>query len=220
MKVIVMGCGRVGSLVSIILAREGHNVTVIDNREPGSVERLGPGFKGRLLHGLGFDRSILTEAGIETADAFVAASSSDNVNIVAARIARNVFHVPRVVCRTYEPRKGKIYERLGLQTLTLSTWVAERIMELVTHSELDVVYNFGRGEVIMIVFEAPPGLGGRQVRHLLVPGEINVVSVTRNGAAIMPGPGTEIEEGDLIHAAIASRSLGRFEELVGLERRE
>lgn len=220
MKVIVMGCGRVGALVSTILAREGHVVTVIDNREPGAAERLGPNFKGRLLPGLGFDRNVLSESGIESADAFVAASSSDNVNIVAARIARHIFHVPRVVCRTYDPRKAKIYERLGLQTLTLSAWVAERIMELVTHSEVDVVYNFGRGEVLMIVFEAPHTLEGRQIRHLLIPGEINIVSITRDSKAMMPGAGTEIREGDLIHAAVVSTSLGRFEELVGFERRE
>jgi len=220
MKVIVMGCGRVGSLVSTLLSAEGHKVTVIDNREPGAAARLGPNFKGRLIHGLGFDRKVLSDSGIKDADAFVAASPMDNANIVAARIARHIFHVPRVVCRMYDPRKAKIYERLGLQTLAISTWGAERILELVTHSELDVIYNFGRGEVSMIVVEAPHALQGKQIRHLLIPGEISVVSVTRNGAALMPGPGTEIQEGDIIHVAVTSSSMSRFEELIGLERRE
>jgi trk system potassium uptake protein TrkA len=220
MKVIVMGCGRVGALVSTLLTAEGHEVTVIDNREPGAAERLGPGFKGRLIHGLGFDQQVLMDSGIKNADAFVAASPADNANIVAARIARNIFHVPRVICRMYDPRKAKIYERLGLQTLAISTWGAGRIMELVTHGELDVIYNFGHGEVSMLVIEAPHTLQGRQIRHLLIPGEISVVAVTRSGAALMPGPGTEIQEGDVIHFAVNSSSMSRFEELIGLERRE
>ena len=220
MKVIVMGCGRVGSLVSTLLAADGHQVTVIDNREPSAAERLGPNFKGRLMHGLGYDQKVLLDSGIRDADAFVAASPLDNANVVAARIARNVFHVPRVICRLYDPRKATIYERLGLQTLAISTWGAARIMELVTHSELDVVYNFGHGEVSMLVIEAPHALEGRQVRHLLIPGEISVVSITRNGTALMPGPAAEIHEGDVIHFAVASASLTRLEELVGLERRE
>jgi trk system potassium uptake protein TrkA len=120
----------------------------------------------------------------------------------------------------YDPRKARIYERLGLQTLAISTWGAERIAELVTHSELDVVYNFGHGEVSLLVIEAPHALEGRQIRHLLIPGEISVVSITRNGAALMPGPGTEIQEGDVIHFAVVSTSLTRLEELIGMERRD
>jgi trk system potassium uptake protein TrkA len=220
MKVIVMGCGRIGSQVSRRLATTGHDVTVIDNREPYAQDRLGPGFKGRLVHGLGFDRKVLEEAGIRKTDAFVSASQSDNANVVAARIARNFFHVPRVVCRMYDPRKAQIYERLGLETLAISTWGAGRIVELVTHSDLDVLYNFGRGEVSLVAVEAPHTLAGKQVRQLLIPGEIDVVAITRGGMARMPGPGTEIQEGDLLHVAAASTSMRRLAELIGLERRD
>jgi trk system potassium uptake protein TrkA len=220
MKIIVMGCGRVGSQVSLRLSAAGHDVTVIDNREPGAEARLGPKFRGRLIHGLGFDRNVLHESGIQKADAFVSASASDNANIVAARIARNLFHVPRVVCRMYDPRKAQIYERLGIETLAISTWGAGRIVELITHSDMDVVFNFGRGEVSMIAVEAPYALAGRQIRQLLIPGEITVVAITRDGAALMPGAGMEIREGDLIHLAAASASMTRLAELMGLERRD
>jgi trk system potassium uptake protein TrkA len=120
MKVIIMGCGRVGSQVSNLLAKQGHNVTVIDHRDVDAATRLGPNFKGTLISGLGFDRAVLIQAGVEKADAFIAASASDNANIIAARIARNVFHVPRVVARMYDPRRAEIYHRLGL--MTISTW--------------------------------------------------------------------------------------------------
>lgn len=219
MKVIVMGCGRVGSQVSNVLAQQGHDVTVIDHRDTDAASRLGPGFKGRLISGLGFDRNILMEAGVEKADAFVAASSSDNANIVAARIARNLFKVPRVVARLYDPRRAEIYQRLGLITISTTTWGAERVYELVTHADLDVVYNFGRGEVSMVAVEVSYNLAGRTIRDLTVPGEFNVIAVTRDDKAFLPSAGTEFREGDILHIAIQSTALPRLEEMLGLERR-
>lgn len=219
MKVIVMGCGRVGSQVSIVLARHGHDVTVIDHRDVDAASRLGPEFKGRLISGLGFDRNILIEAGVEQADAFVTASNSDNANLVAARIARNIFKVPRVVARLYDPRRAEIYQRLGLITISTTTWGAERIYELVTHTDLDVVYNFGRGEVSMVAVEVSHTLAGRTIRDLTVPGEFNIISITRNDKAFLPATGTEFREGDVLHIAILSSALPRLEEMLGLERR-
>ena len=126
----------------------------------------------------------------------MAASSSDNANIIAARIARNIFHVPRVVARLYDPLRAEIYQRLGLITISTTNWGAERICEVVTHTDLDVVYTFGRGEVSLMVIEAPLQLAGRTVHHLSVPGEIFVVSITRDGQAFIPMLASEFKEGD------------------------
>src|SRR3990172_6598222 len=111
MKVIIMGCGRVGETVSRLMADDGHAVVVIDY-DPNALDRLGPHFKGRKVLGVGFDRDVLIEAGIEQADAFASTSSSDNANIVAAQIARKIFHVPRVVARLYDPHRAEVYRRL------------------------------------------------------------------------------------------------------------
>ncbi len=219
MKLIVMGCGRVGSQVSNLMSSQGHDVTVIDHRDTDAATRLGSEFKGRLISGLGFDRDILIEAGVEQADVFVAASSSDNANIVAARIARNIFKVPRVITRLYDPRRAEIYQRLGLLTISTTTWGAERIYEMATHTDLDVVYNFGRGEVSMVVIEVPYNLAGRSVRDLNVIGEFSVISVTREDKAFLPSAGTPFREGDVLHIAVQSSALGRLEEMLGLERR-
>jgi trk system potassium uptake protein len=164
MKVIIMGCGRVGEQVSQIMASEGHEVVVIDY-DAEALARLGPGFKGRRVKGVGFDKDILIEAGIEDADAFAATSSSDTANIIAARIARNFFHVPRVVARLYDPRKAEIYQRLGLMTISSTTWGAERIHELLIHTALDPVHSFGNGEVHLLDIETPPRLVGRMVKN-------------------------------------------------------
>jgi len=218
MEVIVMGCGRVGLQVSQMLSAQGHEVTVIDH-DANAIARLGTDFKGKVVRGIGFDRNVLIEAKVETAEAFVAASSSDNANIIAARIARNIFHVPRVVARLYDPLRAEIYKRLGLITISTTTWGAERICEVVTHTDLDVAYTFGRGEVSMVVIEAPPQLEGRPVHHLSVPGEIVVVSITRDGEALLPLLGSEFKEGDRVYLAVLPSAMERLEQMVGLERR-
>lgn len=218
MKVIVMGCGRIGSQVSQLLSEQGHDVIIIDH-DDNSEGRLGSNFKGRVIKGLGFDRSILLEAGIEQVEAFVAASQSDNANIVAARIARNLFHVPRVVARLYDPRRAEIYQRLGLTTISSTNWGAERIFQVLTHTDIDVWNTFGSGEVSLVHVEIPPQLNGRSVQNLNVPGEVMVVAVTRNDKAFVPTSGTEFHEGDLINLVVLSSAMDRLEALLGMEGR-
>ncbi len=215
MKVIIMGCGRVGEQLSFLLLREAHQVTVIDY-DPQALARLGKGFKGKTVLGVGFDRDVLVAAGIEDADAFAATSSSDNANIIAARIARNYFQVPRVVARLYDPRRAEIYQRLGLLTISSTTWGAERIRELLTHSELDPIITFGSGEISLLSIEAPYHLAGKMVKHLSIPGEIQVISITRQGHAFMPLSGTEFHRGDMLHIAVLASGMERFKELLGL----
>jgi trk system potassium uptake protein TrkA len=218
MKVIVMGYGRIGSRVSQLLSEQGHDVIIIDH-DSNSEGRLGPTFKGKVIKGLGFDRNILLQAGIEQAEAFVAASHSDNANIVAARIARNIFHVPRVVARLYDPRRAEIYQRLGLTTISSTNWGAERIFQVLTHTDIDVWNTFGNGEVTLVHVELPPQLNGRSVQLLNVPGEVMVVAITRNDLAFIPTSGTEFHEGDLVNLVVLSSAMNRLEELLGMEGR-
>ncbi len=218
MKVIVMGCGRIGSQVSQLLSEHGHDVTVIDH-DSNSDGRLSSKFRGNIIKGLGFDRNTLMQAGIEQAEAFVAASQSDNANIVAARIARNLFHVPRVVARLYDPRRAEIYQRLGLTTISSTNWGAERIFQVLTHSNIDVWNTFGSGEVTLVHIELPPQLIARNVMQLNVPGEIMVVSITRNDHAFVPVTGTEFHEGDLVNLVVLSSAMDRLEDLLGMEGR-
>jgi trk system potassium uptake protein len=215
MKIIIMGCGRVGEQAARFLSDEGHNVTVID-QDGNALDRLGENFRGSKVKGVGFDRQVLINAGIEYADAFAATSSSDNANIVAARIARNIFHVPHVITRLYDPRRTEIYRRLGLITISSTTWGAERICELISHAELDPVFSFGSGEVSLVAVELPPQLVGRQVRDLTVPGEIMVVNITRQGMALLPLSGTEFREDDLLHLGVAAHAMERVKSMLGM----
>lgn len=214
MRVIIMGCGRVGETVAWLMTDEGHDVTVIDY-DANALARLGPNFKGRRVRGVGFDRDVLVQAGIEHTDAFAATSSSDNANIVAARIARNVFRVPRVVARLYDPRRAEIYRRLGLLTISSTDWGAERIRELILHAELDPRLAFGSGEVSVLSIEAPQQWLRQNVKQLSVPGEVSVIAITRQGVAFIPTLGTEFRPGDVIHLVVLAEAMERFKALVG-----
>ena len=218
MKVIIMGCGRVGSQVSLLLARHGHEVIVIDH-DANALSKLGTDFKGRVVRGIGFDRNILIEAGVETAEGFVAASSSDNANIVAARIARNIFRVPRVVARLYDPVRAEVYQRLGLTTISSTAWGAERIVEVVTHNDLDVLNVFSDGGTTMIRVESPARLNGHRVAQLKIPGEVSVIAITRSDHTFIPVSGTEFQEGDILYLAVIPSAMNRLEEMLGIERR-
>lgn len=217
MNVIVMGCGRVGSQLALMLAAANHAVTVIDER-PEAFQRLKPRFRGRTLTGGGTDRQTLVQAGIETADAFAAASSSDNANIVAARIAKHIFHVPKVVARLFEPRRAAVYHRLGLETMSSTEWGASRIFQMLVHSDLSPVLSFGNGEVEMVECLAPEHLLGRMVKDIAGDGEFRIVALTRDGRAFLPRADTPLQPGDRIHMAVASSAAERLERFFHLRR--
>jgi len=216
MKIIIMGCGRVGEQLARLMVDEGHQVVVID-QDPAALARLGPNFKGQRVRGIGFDRQVLERACIQKAEAFAATSSSDNANIISARIARNIFHVPRVVARLYDPHRAEIYRRLGLLTISSTTWGAGRIRELLTFAELDPVITLGSGEVNMLSIESPSHWVGRRVKDLQVPSEISVAAITRKGQAFIPTTGSELLTGDIVHLIILTSALERVHTFLGLE---
>ena len=126
MNVVILGCGRVGALLASTMAAKGHNVTVID-QEAAAFDRLPPEFTGRTVLGSGIDLDVQRRAGIEQADAFVACTPGDNRNIASSQIAREVFHVPRVVTRINDPLREKVFRDLGLQTVCPTLLGAELV---------------------------------------------------------------------------------------------
>lgn len=214
MKIIIIGCGRVGSGLAKMLSNRGHQVVVVDS-DPVSFERLGKAFKGRTVIGIGFDRDALIDAGIERADALAAVTASDEANAVAARMAKNEFKVPRVAARIYDPRKAEFYRRLGLQTISPVALGITRMAELLSFSHLGVKEGIGTGEVSCIDVEIPALLVDHKVNDLTIPGEIHVIAITRHGITSLALPQNLFEEGDLVHLAVLTRSQDRLRALLG-----
>jgi len=127
-KIIIMGCGRVGAQLASLLDAEGHQVTVLDI-DAHSFRRLPPSFGGTALVGDGTDEEMLRKAGIAEAEAFVAVTQGDNRNVMGAQIAKNIFNVPRVICRIYDPLRKDVYEALGLEAVSPTTVFAQLLRD-------------------------------------------------------------------------------------------
>ena len=117
MKVVIMGCGRVGAMLASMLDHEGHDVTVLDTR-PDAFRRLSADFSGKRQVGNGIDQDTLAKIGVGDADAFIAVTQGDNRNVMATQIAKHLFGVPRALCRIYDPIREEIYRGLGLETIS------------------------------------------------------------------------------------------------------
>jgi trk system potassium uptake protein TrkA len=215
MKIIIVGCGRIGSGLAQSLSRGGHTVTVID-LNPAAFDLLSPSFKGQKVAGFGFDRDVLLQAGIERADALAAVTSSDEANAVIARLASQVFRVPKVVAQLYDQRKADIYNRLGLQTIDPTAWGIRRAADLLCYSPLSTVMSIGNGGVEIVEAEVPALLVGRTVRDLTVTGEIVVTAINRRNRTFLPSLGTQFENRDVLHIAVAAGSSERLRGLLGL----
>lgn len=131
MNIVILGCGRVGATLATMLDREGHTVSVIDQRSD-SFQRLSNTFSGDLIVGNGVDEDVLLRAGIKQADAFVAVTDGDNRNIMASQIAREIFHVRKVMCRIYDPIREETYRGLGLETICPTIMGAQMFFDAVT----------------------------------------------------------------------------------------
>jgi trk system potassium uptake protein TrkA len=214
MRIIIIGCGHTGAGLARELSLAGHAVTVVDSNA-AAFERLGPSFKGEMITGVGFDRDVLLRAGIERADGLGAVTSSDETNVVTARVAREVFHVPKVVARVYDPRKAEIYRRLGLQTISPVSFGIQRLAELLTFSPVERVQSLGSGDVDIVEAEVSPLIAGRTVKDLTVPDEVRVVAITRSGKTFLPTMGTVFQEGDRLHLAVLATSADRLKALLG-----
>jgi len=128
MKVVIMGCGRVGAQLAGLLDADGHTVTILDT-DAYSFRRLAPTFGGMALIGNGVDEAALKRAGIEEADVFVALTQGDNRNVMAAQIAKHIFNVPRVISRIYDPLRQELYDTLGIEAFSPTTIFAQLVKE-------------------------------------------------------------------------------------------
>ena len=209
MKIIIIGCGRMGSGLATRLERAHHEITVVDH-DHLAFDRLGAGFSGTIIEHDAMNKKSFTMSGIEKADGLAAVTGNDAVNIVVARAAKQMFRVPKVIARTHDPRYAELYHKLGIETVTNVSLGIERISELLTFSTLDIIHGIGDGEVGIVRYDIPPLLAGHPVKDLTVPGEIIVLSLTRKGKTSIPTLGTTLEKGDVVHIAVEEQAVDRL----------
>ncbi|MEO7371474.1 MAG: TrkA family potassium uptake protein [Ilumatobacteraceae bacterium] len=205
MHVIVVGCGRVGSEVALNLASTEHDVIVID-RKIEAFRRLGDDFKGTTMVGVGFDRDVLTEAGITPDCAVAAVTSGDNSNILIARVARETFGVKHVVARIYDPRRASIYERLGIATVASVTWTSARVLRHLLASESTPDWIDPSAKFTIIERRVPASAAGTSVGSVESASTGRVAVLSRFGEGTIPAPATLLQEDDVLHVVMPADS--------------
>jgi trk system potassium uptake protein len=204
--IVIMGCGRVGSNIAHILEDQDHSVAIID-QDPEAFRKLRSGFKGAKVTGVGFDRDVLTEAGIERADAFAAVSSGDNSNVIAARVARESFGVQRVVARIYDPRRAEVYQRLGIPTVATVAWTADQMLRRLLPEGAESLWRDPTGAVVLAEVAYSEDWLGQKVWDLESAAHTRIAFIGRLGEALIPGPSLVLQEGDVVHVIAADRHL-------------
>jgi trk system potassium uptake protein len=207
--IVIMGCGRVGSTIAHILEDQGHSVAVID-QDPDAFRKLRPGFKGTKITGIGFDRDVLIEAGVERADAFAAVSSGDNSNVIAARVVRESFGVNRVVARIYDPRRAEVYQRLGIPTVATVRWTADQMLRKLLPEGAAPLWRDPTGTIVLAEVAYDDHWLGEKVTALEEAARTRIAFISRLGEAMLPSPATVLQEGDELYLVTGERELDRI----------
>lgn len=202
MKIIVVGCGRLGADLSYRLFQRGHDVTVVD-QVGAAFDNLHPLFRGRTIEGEVLNQDLLHRAGIEHAEGLAAVTNSDTLNAVVAHVARTIYHTPHVVARNYDPRWQPVHEAFGLQAVSSTTWGAQRIEEMLSTAEVHPVWSSAHAMVDLYEFVVPERCQGRLLRDVLPEARHVLVAFARAGQHMMLTPELVLEAGDVIYLSPA-----------------
>ena len=203
MKIIIVGCGKFGVRAAEDLTRKNHDVTIVDtDRE--SFHALSEEFTGRTICGMGYDKDVLIEAGVATADVLISCTNSDAINAVTVIVAKNVFHVPTVVARMYDPIRARMFESMGVYTVSITRLGVENVMDfLEDNRSIRVIRKMANDDVELIRIRVNAALDGTELSSLIVEGKMQPVSIERGGHSMMPEAGMRCEYNDVLYLTVS-----------------
>ena len=205
MRIVIAGCGRVGRQVALLLAEAGEDVSVVDSR-PEAAEMLGKAFDGTFHVGLVYDVDVLMEAGIRDADAFLAVTNSDNANLMAVQLAKEVFEVPVAIARLDDPAREQSYRALDMSFVAGAHLVAKVMVERIREPDFDYHVTFPTGDVQILEMEVGRGAAGLSVRALEREGGIRVAAIRRGDSVLVADDQFVVESGDIVVSAVKQGS--------------
>ena len=208
MFIVIVGCGRVGSELAKLLSNEGQDVVIID-KNPSSLERLGNTFNGVALVGNGFDPALLKQIKTDRADVFCAVTNGDNTNLVAAQVAKRIFHVPKVIARVYDPQRAHIYAALGLDVISGTILFASMLRDKIIESRFSS-YLIETKDLGVIEIEVKNDLIGKTISEVNIPGEFLVAAIRKLKGVIIPESGTVLVKNEILMAVVKVASLDKI----------
>lgn len=197
MQIIVIGCGNVGSRFAQVMAEEGHDVVIIDD-DPNHFSSLRSNFNGITVTGVPIDEDVLKNAGILTADAFVAVTPDDNINIMACQIAKEIFKVPIALARIFNPKREHVFHEFGIKTICPTNMTVEDIRTIIMGQEPESTYFIGNTDVSFIYEKVAKENIGKKISSFKVSENRTVFGIIRKGKLHFVGDNTRLEQDDTI----------------------
>jgi trk system potassium uptake protein TrkA len=200
MKVIIVGCGRLGVTLAYNLYKNGQEVSVVD-AVAAALNNLPADFNGRTQEGDALNQDVLERAGIKTCDALAAVTNSDALNVVVSHIARVCYSVPTVIARNYDPLMRPVFEAFGVQVVSSTAWGAQRVEELLYRFGVKTVFSAGNGEIEIYELTLPDHWDGHPVKDLIPCNDCRPIALTHAGKAQLPEPDLIVHTGDVLTVA-------------------
>ncbi|RCX13778.1 trk system potassium uptake protein TrkA [Anaerobacterium chartisolvens] len=197
MQIIVIGCGKVGSGLARILSDEGHDVVIVDN-DSNNFKSLGGGFNGVTVTGVPIDQDVLKQAGIETAYALAAVTPDDNINVMACQVAKEIFKVPRVIARIYNPAREHVFHEFGLETICPTNMTADVIRSIVLGEENSCHHIIGSNVFSFKYKKIPKGYQGKRVTSIKLKAGTAIFGIVQKGRFIFANPGIKLADDDIL----------------------
>ena len=204
MQIIIVGGGKTGSYLAPILKGDGSSVVVVENRR-----RVAEKFQAnlpdqRVIVGNGTSPEVLERAGVMGADVVIAATGSDEVNLVVSTLAKVEYQVPRVVARVNNPRNSWMFnESMGVDVgINQADLIARSVQEGLDMEDVFTIMRLGKDDHALVQVEVRPGSGavGRRVSDLSLPDQTVIIAIDRAGDIIVPNGDTGLCEGDNVLA--------------------
>lgn len=197
MQIIVIGCGKVGAKFAKVLSDEGNDIVIVDN-DANSFKNLGQSFRGITVTGVPIDQDVLKQAGIETADALTAVTPDDNVNIMVCQVAKEIFKVPRVIARIYNPAREHVFHHFGIETICPTDLTVEVIRSLILTEKEVTRHMIGSQMVAFKQKLVSDKYVGKKVDAVKLDSGMMIFGILREGGLILANAVTKLEKSDIL----------------------
>jgi len=212
MYIIIVGCGSLGAGLAKELSVYGHDVVVVD-KNSNAFKLLGTEFNGVTVLGTGIDEDVLKKAGIGQTDIFVATTSTDSVNVMAAQVAKHIFKVRKVIARIFNPEKGYVYSELGLETICPNTIAVETVKHRIISEDLNLLMRIEAGDAQIVEIQSNRTLEGKDIKSLEIPHKFKVISVIRDSETLIACDELRLTAGDKILAVVRLDAIETIKDL-------
>ena len=197
MQIVVIGCGKVGSKFALTLSEEGHDVVIVDN-DANNFKALGSSFNGIMVVGVPIDQDVLKQAGIETADALAAVTPDDNVHIMVCQVAKEIFKVPKVIARIYNPAREHVFHEFGLDTMCPTNLTVEVIKSMVLNDSEVSTHTIGSNTFKFKHVKVKGSDEGKSLDSVTLKSDASILGIVRKGRFLSANSEMKLEKNDTI----------------------